>query len=96
MTFAFLGYNDISKDQPGVADAEEERIKKEIAEAKQKAQVVVVTYHWGEKYRSQPDERQIELGHLTIDAGADIVIGNHPHWIQPIEVYISRVYAECP
>lgn len=91
MTFAFLGYNDISKDQPGVADAENERIKKEISEAKQKAQVVIVTFHWGEEYRSQPDNRQIELGHFTIDAGADLVIGNHPHWIQPIEIYKGKL-----
>ncbi len=91
MTFAFLGYNDISKDQPGIADAEDARIKKEITEAKQKADVIIVQYHWGEEYRSQPDDRQKYLGRFTIDAGADVVIGNHPHWIQPIEIYKGKL-----
>lgn len=91
MRFAFLGYNDISKDQPGVSNANDEIIKKEVSEAKQKADIVVVTFHWGEEYRSQPDERQQYLAHLTVDAGADLIIGNHPHWIQPIEIYKGKL-----
>ena len=31
------------------------------------------------------------LGHFTIDSGADLVIGNHPHWIQPIEIYKGKL-----
>lgn len=91
LKFAFLGYNDITKFQPGVANAQEERIKKEILEARKQADVVIVAYHWGAEYRSQPDDSQIYLGHLAIDAGADLVIGNHPHWIQPIEFYKGRL-----
>ncbi len=89
--FAFLGYNDISKVQPGVSNVDEEKIKINIAEAKRKSDIVLVTFHWGEEYRDQPDERQIYLGHLAIDAGADLVIGNHPHWIQPVEIYKEKV-----
>lgn len=89
--FAFLGYNDITTPQPGVSNAEEEKIKKQIQEAKKSADIVVVTYHWGVEYRDQPDERQKYLGHLTIDAGADLVIGNHPHWYQPIEFYHGKL-----
>jgi poly-gamma-glutamate capsule biosynthesis protein CapA/YwtB (metallophosphatase superfamily) len=90
VTFAFLGYSDIEKN-PVISTAEEQRIKNEVAEAKSKADVVVVTYHWGTEYKSLPDQRQIDLGHLTIDAGADLVIGNHPHWIQPIELYKGKL-----
>jgi poly-gamma-glutamate capsule biosynthesis protein CapA/YwtB (metallophosphatase superfamily) len=89
--FAFLGYNDITSPQPGVLDVDLDRIKKDIAQAKSQADVVVVTYHWGVEYRDQPDDRQKELGHFTIDAGADLVIGNHPHWIQPVELYKGKL-----
>jgi len=89
--FAFLGYNDISKSQPGITNADDAVIKKEIIQAKQHADIVIVTYHWGVEYRNQPDDDQKRLGHLSIDAGADVVIGNHPHWIQPIEFYKGKL-----
>lgn len=89
--FAFLGYNDIGFREDGISWAEEEKIRIEIIEAKKTADIIVVTYHWGVEYRSQPDERQKYLGHFTIDAGADLVIGNHPHWIQPIEIYKGKL-----
>lgn len=89
--FAFLGYNDITKPQPGIANASEAAIKKEIALAQRTADIVVVTFHWGVEYQAQPDEDQKRLGRLAIDSGADLVIGNHPHWIQPIEFYKGRL-----
>lgn len=88
--FVFLGYNDIEKNST-VASAEKEKIKKDIADLKSKVDVVVVTYHWGAEYRAQPDDSQIALGRFTIDSGADLVIGNHPHWIQPIELYRGKL-----
>lgn len=91
ITFAFLGYNDITKPQPGITNASNAVIKKEIAAARKKADIVIVTYHWGVEYRDQPDEDQKRLGHMTIDAGADLVIGNHPHWIQPVEFYKGKL-----
>jgi len=89
--FAFLGYNDITKPQVGIANASDTLISKEISQAKKRADIVIVTYHWGVEYREQPDDDQKRLGHLSIDAGADLVIGNHPHWIQPIEVYKGKL-----
>ena len=89
--FGFLGFNDITKNQPGISNIEEEKIKIEIGEAKLQADIVIVTFHWGIEYREQPDERQKNLGHLAIDAGADLVIGNHPHWIQPVEIYKDKL-----
>jgi poly-gamma-glutamate synthesis protein (capsule biosynthesis protein) len=91
VTFAFLGYNDIGFTPETISDANESEIKNDIAEAKKNADVVIVQYHWGEEYRSQPDERQKYLGHFTIDSGADLVIGNHPHWIQPVELYKGKL-----
>jgi poly-gamma-glutamate capsule biosynthesis protein CapA/YwtB (metallophosphatase superfamily) len=89
--FAFLGYNDISSPQPGTSNADEEEIKSDILEARKQADIIVVTCHWGTEYKNQPDERQKYLGHLIIDAGADLVIGNHPHWIQPVEFYKGKL-----
>lgn len=91
MKFAFLGYNDIEKNQTGISNADEEKIKREIADAKKEADIIVVTFHWGAEYRELPDERQKFLGYLAIDAGADLIIGNHPHWVQPVEIYKDKI-----
>lgn len=91
LKFAFLGYDDITKPQPGVSNVNEDKIKSEISEARKQADVVIVTFHWGVEYRDQPDDRQKYLGHLAIDSGADLVIGNHPHWIQPVEIYKGKL-----
>lgn len=88
--FAFLGYNDIGV-QSIVSQADLDKIQADIKEAKSKADAVVITFHWGVEYRNQPDERQKYLGHFAIDSGADLVIGNHPHWIQPVEIYKDKL-----
>lgn len=91
LKFAFLGYNDITSPQPGISNVEDEKIKREISYAKKTADVVIVAFHWGTEYVSQPSERQKSLAHLAIDSGADLIVGNHPHWIQPVEVYEDKL-----
>lgn len=91
LKFAFLGYNDVTKPQPGISNVDEQNLKSEIIEAKNMADVVIVAFHWGAEYQDQPDERQKYLGHLAIDSGADLVIGNHPHRIQPVEIYKDKL-----
>jgi len=91
MKLAFLGYNEIGHKEPGISWAEDEKIKQETSEAKSKADIVVVTFHWGTEYVSQPTKRQKELAHLAVDSGADLIIGNHPHWIQPVEIYKDKI-----
>lgn len=93
--FAFLAYNDIGAPEAGVPWADENKIKTDIAEARKNADVVIVAYHWGVEYVTQPSERQIYLAHFTIDNGADVVLGNHPHWVQPVELYKDKfiIYA---
>lgn len=89
--FAFLGYNDIGYKQDPLAWTDEDKIASDIKQAKENSDIIVVTYHWGVEYRDQPDSRQKQLAHFTIDAGADLVIGNHPHWIQPVEMYKGKL-----
>ncbi|MBI2268096.1 MAG: CapA family protein [Candidatus Blackburnbacteria bacterium] len=87
MVFSFLGYNDIPPKFEGVSWVDEERVEREIKEAKANSDIVIVAFHWGEEYRRFPTKRQKKLARLAIDLGASVVVGNHPHAIQPIEVY---------
>ncbi len=54
------------------------------------AQVVIVWPHWGVEYTAGPSQTQQTLAHDAIDLGADLVIGNHPHWAQAMEVYKGK------
>ena len=54
------------------------------------AQVVIVFAHWGVERETVPTTEQVELGHIAIDAGADLVVGSHPHVIQGYEKYNGR------
>lgn len=89
--FAFLGYNDIPPRVTGISWANNEDIVRDIKRAKESDSVVIVSFHWGVEYTDSPTKRQKELAHLAVDSGADLVIGNHPHWFQPIETYKDKV-----
>lgn len=62
----------------------------QISEAALSADIVIATFHWGWEYQNKPNNRQIFLGHLAIDSGADIVVGHHPHWVQTDEIYQGK------
>ena len=85
--FAFLAFNDIYGSIPPILSSEKEVIERLVGQARKEADVVVVAMHWGVEYRAEPDDRQIELARFVADAGADLIIGNHPHWIQSDEQY---------
>lgn len=66
----------------------EGKIINDIARArKQGADVVTVALHFGNEYQRQPDARQKQLVERLIKAGADIILGNHPHVVQPYQVF---------
>ena len=80
-----------AKNKPGVASVyDSEKGLKAITEARNKADIVVVIVHWGTERSSQADARQQALGHSFINAGADLVIGGHPHVLQGIEPYKGK------
>jgi len=87
----FLGFDDIGPYVFPIAKADEKAMEKEISEAKKQSDVVIVSMNWGVEYTEKPSERQILLAHLAIDSGADLIVGNHPHWIQPVELYKGKV-----
>jgi len=62
-------------------------LEKSIQDAKTKADIVIVSMHAGTEYSRKTTELQEDFSHRAIDAGADLVIGAHPHWTQRIESY---------
>ncbi|MEH7124903.1 CapA family protein [Bacillus sp. JJ1773] len=64
---------------------DKEAMKEEIHRAKQEADVVVMSLHWGNEYQRFPTAEQKELGQYLINEGTDILFGHHPHVLQPME-----------
>jgi poly-gamma-glutamate synthesis protein (capsule biosynthesis protein) len=91
--FGFIGFNGVGR------AIDQEALKQGIARARQLADIVVVQFHWGKEYERQPmpdphvptPDDPVTIGHAAIDWGADIVIGNHPHWYQGIEIYHGKL-----
>ena len=91
--FGFIGFNGVGR------AIDQAALKAGIARARQEADIVVVQFHWGKEYERQPmaapsvptPDDPVNIGHLAIDWGADIVIGNHPHWYQGVEVYKGKL-----
>lgn len=67
-----------------------DKIQKDMQSAKKQSDLVVVMISWGVEYTNKSNEHQQALAHSLIDAGADIIIGSHPHWVQEIEFYKNK------
>ncbi|MDK9718593.1 MAG: CapA family protein [Trichlorobacter sp.] len=76
-----------SEKRAGTAPLMEKMVKEDIAAARKQASIVIVTVHWGEEGKTQLREYQPRLARMMIDAGADTVIGHHPHILQGVETY---------
>jgi poly-gamma-glutamate synthesis protein (capsule biosynthesis protein) len=92
LRFAVIGFNLVG------AHFDEPAVREQIARARGLADVVVVEYHWGREYETfplaaaglAPDDPRV-VGRATIDDGADLVIGNHPHCVQGAELYHAHL-----
>lgn len=73
-----------------------EAIKKEIKWAKNKCDILIVFPHWGIEYQYKPCAEQKEWAQLFADNGADIIIGTHPHVIQPLEYIMTSSGKQVP
>ncbi|MBT4217790.1 MAG: CapA family protein [Flavobacteriales bacterium] len=81
------GTNGLDTKHPNIVNMiDEEIILQDIQIARDSNidKIIVIT-HWGGEYRSFPDEYQKKWGEWLLSNGADIVIGGHPHWVQPAE-----------
>ena len=96
-TVAILGYDTIARgyaagpDRAGNAQLSAAVAREDIAAAREAgADVVVVFPHWGTEYDATPFGSQRTLAKAVIDAGADMIIGNHAHWAAAMEIYQGR------
>ena len=59
-----------------------------IGGAKEKADYVIVSVHWGDEYMVEPSAEQTRLAKRMVNAGADLILGHHPHVLQPVVRYL--------
>jgi poly-gamma-glutamate capsule biosynthesis protein CapA/YwtB (metallophosphatase superfamily) len=98
LRIAVLGYDEFlprafeaGADFPGIAWSEDSQVISDIRAARAAgADIVIPFMHWGWEYEEGPNARQRHLAHAMIDAGADAVVGGHPHVTQGAEVYRGK------
>ncbi len=97
-TVAFLAYSLTfpeefwaGPDKPGTAFGHEQDVRADVAAARQKADIVVVSFHWGQEGKTELRDYQVQLAHAAIDTGASAVLGHHPHILQAVERYQDGV-----
>lgn len=97
--FGFLGFTDVGPNslestdsQSGILLASDPDFEKIISNAKKQVDVLVVSFHWGIEYQEHTD-RQADLAHRAIDAGANLIIGAHPPVTQALETYNAALIA---
>jgi hypothetical protein len=71
--------------QPGVAPLDPSLIAADLARWRAEADVLVVSAHWGSMYVDYPPPRVTEMARAIVDAGADVILGHHPHVLQGVE-----------
>ncbi len=88
----FMAYTDLSLGHGSYSKVDREltRLRAQIQEAKNNCNLLIVSYHWGEEYRRRPTSRQVQVAHASIEAGADVVLGHHPHVVEGVEIYQSK------
>jgi len=96
----FIAFSDVgpkwfeAKDnKPGILLAKVELVEELIKKAKYQTDYVVVSFHFGNEYETVISGRQEELARSAINAGANIVVGHHPHVVQKIELYNGGLIA---
>ncbi|MCR5798824.1 MAG: CapA family protein [Lachnospiraceae bacterium] len=68
---------------------DEERLTDQLKYARARADVVLVMAHWGDEYNTEPNEEQKRLAYLMAQNGADVIIGSHPHVLEPFETIVT-------
>ncbi len=66
-------------DEAGVIDA--------VKKARAQCDFLVVSIHWGVEYAPAPRPEDVEVAHKMLEAGASVIVGHHPHVLQPVETY---------
>jgi len=74
----------------GATGADEAQVLDAVKAARAKCDLLVVSIHWGIEYAPAPRPEDVELAHKMLDAGASVVVGHHPHVLQPVETYKTQ------
>ena len=95
--FGFIGFSDVGpnwmeakENKSGILLANNPNIEKIINDAKRRCDVLIVSFHFGDEYKTAHNARQENLAEMAIDNGADMVIGHHPHVIEDIVEYKGK------
>jgi poly-gamma-glutamate synthesis protein (capsule biosynthesis protein) len=96
-TVGFLAYCEIepfsfaaTATAPGHAWLDPTLMRADISALRPRVDYIIVFTHWGIEYQTLPDVDQQAMAHLAIDAGADLVVGAHPHVRQTVELYRGK------
>ena len=92
LKFAYLGYaypdsNLATATKMGVNNMNLEQMTADVQEAAQMADLVIVSMHAGAEYVYTPNQKQVDFARAAVSAGADLIIGHHPHVVQTYEQY---------
>lgn len=88
-TYGLNGFT-MPKNKPFLVNMlDKSKMKEDIRMAKEQADFVIVFPHWGTEYVYEPDKKQKELAHFFAEEGVDLVIGTHPHVLEPVEWVVS-------
>lgn len=100
MRIGFVGFSDVGPNWmragdalSGIAIASEKDVADAVRQARDKVDILVVSFHFGDEYQTTSNARQKLLAHAAIDAGARVVIGTHPHVAEEVESYNGGVIA---
>lgn len=89
LTLGFLACTDLSFEHGSwcKVDAEMTEFRGHVRAAKEQCELLAVSIHWGNEYQKVPTQRQRDVARAAIDAGADLIIGHHPHTLQGVGAY---------
>lgn len=97
---AFFSYTNLyppslwaTADAAGVSTPVVERVEQSIAAIRDSVDLVVVLWHWGDEYQPRSHPREQAIARALLDAGADLIVGHHPHVVQEIEFYKGKFIA---
>ncbi|MGA8088243.1 MAG: CapA family protein [Terracidiphilus sp.] len=73
----------------GAPGADEAQVLASVKAAKAHCDMLVISIHWGTEYAPAPRPEDVDIAHKMLDAGASVIVGHHPHVLQPIETYTT-------
>jgi poly-gamma-glutamate synthesis protein (capsule biosynthesis protein) len=74
----------------GAPGADEAQVLEAVKAAREQCDFLVVSIHWGIEYAPAPRPEDVDVAHKMLEAGASVIVGHHPHVLQPVETYTTQ------